>query len=176
MPPAFLKQKEKQMSVNISKAATAELLDIKARGVWTPQGVLDQARSPNSALNKYFEWNESKAALKYNLEIARSMISQIRIERPVMDRGVVKNIKVPVLLRDSKAKEKGNYKKIEAFVPRPRDVLDDILGNIASARGHLERALAIGLALGLGDEIRATIKQTTKLIDRVEKLKEKKAA
>lgn len=50
----------------------------KKKGI-TARDVVDIARSSNSPLREYFEWNDVKAADEYRLEQARNMLRSVRV-------------------------------------------------------------------------------------------------
>lgn len=52
---------------------------LSEQGGVTPRDVLDTARSDNSPLHEYFEWNDKKAADEYRLEQARRMLRSINV-------------------------------------------------------------------------------------------------
>ena len=162
------------MSLPVNKAARAVLLDLEKRNRLDPAVVLETAKAPDSPLHKYFEWNKSKAARTYNLQIAQSIIRTVRIVREVTDHGVVRKISVPKFVSDPA--DRGSYRTIGSIVgtSRARDVFDDLYGEVASAGGHLQRALAISLTLGFADELRVVIARIVKLKTRIEAAKKSK--
>lgn len=46
---------------------------------FTPQDVIETAADPNSPLNSFFQWDDSKAASEYRLTQARTLIQRIKI-------------------------------------------------------------------------------------------------
>ncbi len=146
------------MSLHISNAAERELVGIMKEHGNNPNIVVDKAKAADNPLHKYFEWNVEKAARAHNLEIARAMIRTVRIVKECTDRGVVRIVSIPKFVSDPS--DRGNYRTVESVIGRTRierDVVTDTLNEIASAKGHLERALAIGLALGCADDIREAV-------------------
>jgi hypothetical protein len=62
-------------------SALGELRRIQQRdGVLTPAGVLTDARSEDSPLHRYFEWNDDAAAEKYRLAQAGDLIRRYSIQ------------------------------------------------------------------------------------------------
>lgn len=63
----------------LSTAARAELeaLRIEKGGNILPGDVVEQARSPNSALHRYFEWDDAPAAQAYREQQARGVIRAV---------------------------------------------------------------------------------------------------
>lgn len=54
-----------------------EELRQKFKGELTPKDVVEDARSHNSPLHTYFEWNDSAAAEQYRLQQARALIRAV---------------------------------------------------------------------------------------------------
>src|SRR6185437_1323639 len=55
------------------------LQTLSEEGAVTPRDVVDAARSSNSPLHDYFEWNDKKAADLFRVEQARNMLRSIRV-------------------------------------------------------------------------------------------------
>lgn len=51
----------------------------QAGGMITAEDVLHDAMDPTSPLHRHFEWDDSKAALEYRKEQARSLIQSVKI-------------------------------------------------------------------------------------------------
>jgi hypothetical protein len=56
------------------------LADLAAKGPVTAQEVADVARSSNSPLHRFFEWDDKKAANLYRTEQARNMLRSIKVK------------------------------------------------------------------------------------------------
>lgn len=56
------------------------LQELMLQGALTTRDVVDAARSKNSPLHEYFEWNDSVAADLYRVDRARNMLSSIKIK------------------------------------------------------------------------------------------------
>jgi hypothetical protein len=54
--------------------------DVAQNGAVTAQDVVDVARSSNSPLHRYFEWDNAKAANMYRVEQARNMLRSIKVK------------------------------------------------------------------------------------------------
>src|SRR5690348_1540301 len=65
----------------VKKQVQKALLDLtkKNGGVLLAEKVFEAARPKNSPLHEYFEWNQEKAWLEWNLERARDLIQSFRI-------------------------------------------------------------------------------------------------
>ncbi len=67
-----------------ANVATAALMGIyKNRGELTAELVLEEAKKKKSPLHICFEWNDSKAAVKYRLEQARGIIKAVVITKEI---------------------------------------------------------------------------------------------
>lgn len=62
-------------AVQLSESAVREL----ASGKLTARDVLERARDPDSALHRYFEWDDSEAAEKFRLIQAHGLIKRARV-------------------------------------------------------------------------------------------------
>lgn len=151
------------------EAIAAELSRIESLngGRLTADDVVAAAAEKNSILHALFEWDNRKAAAKFRLDQARSLIARVRV--------VVRNerttISVVGYIRDPDAKdgEQGYVKTISLIGDheRSRRALDDEFARASSA---LRRAQELATAFGLEgevaivaesvDEVRATIKTT----------------
>lgn len=54
-----------------------DLLRVKCKGELTPGDVVADAKSHNSPLHRFFEWNDSDAAQHYRLQQARGLIRSV---------------------------------------------------------------------------------------------------
>lgn len=63
----------------LSTSARAELEALRQEkgGNIRPTDVVEQARSPNSALHRYFEWDDTEAAARYREQQARGVIRAV---------------------------------------------------------------------------------------------------
>lgn len=63
-----------------AQSVYTELESIRSRdGNITPEAVVDEAISPESAMHSEFEWNDNEAAKQYRLDQARSLIRSIEV-------------------------------------------------------------------------------------------------
>lgn len=126
--------------MSLNKTARAEISLLKERGLYHQQGVLEFARNPNTALHKFFTWDDSEAAEKYRLIQAQRLI--IRYEVTIVSPG-----KPPVTIRQlvslttDRKRGGGGYRCIE-------DVMADdahraqLLADAKSALGSLRKKYA----------------------------------
>lgn len=147
----------------LNDAARAELEDLRAQtgGFLQAEAVVERARSANSALHTYFEWDDGKAAEAHRLQQARGVIRAVVrfLPTPTGPR----TIRAYVSLPDDRTNPGGGYRAIA-------DVLDDdalaarATGQLVvemarlqtkfGAYAHLRPALAA--MAGALDEIRTT--------------------
>lgn len=64
-------------SVKDAQKIGEELEDIKKKGNLTPPRIIERAKSKKSILNRYFEWEDTKAAEKWRLQQARNITGHI---------------------------------------------------------------------------------------------------
>lgn len=67
------------LTAGLNAAARHELEELRAAagGALKPADVVERARSPNSALHSYFQWDDSRAAAEHRLHQARSVIRAV---------------------------------------------------------------------------------------------------
>lgn len=59
--------------------ALAAIADVEG-GKLTPKAIVDNARNPESALHRHFEWNDAAAAEKWRHQQARMIVLSLRVE------------------------------------------------------------------------------------------------
>lgn len=59
--------------------ALATIADVDG-GKLTPKAIVDNARNPDSALHRHFEWDDASAAEKYRHQQARMIIASLRVD------------------------------------------------------------------------------------------------
>jgi hypothetical protein len=68
------------MSMDLTTDAVAELTRVhKSDGDLSPERVVSLAKNQHSALHRYFEWDNDKAAHQHRLTQARSLIREARV-------------------------------------------------------------------------------------------------
>lgn len=89
------------LSQGLTDAARAELEELRAEGggLLRPAAVLERARSANSALHRYFEWDDTAAAEAHRIAQARSVV-----------RAVVRYLPAP-----------GGPRRVRAYVSTPTE-------------------------------------------------------
>ena len=121
------------MLSGLNDAARAELEDLRlgAGGLLRPDDVVERARSPNSALHKYFEWDDTDAAAAYRLHQARQVI---RAVVRLVPRQTAPSIAVRAFISLPSDRAQGGYRAVE-------DVASDE-ARAAEAMAELRRLLA----------------------------------
>ena len=98
----------------------AELIEIGESndGVVDPHEVVDFARNPDTALHSQFIWDDSKAAEKYRVIHARTLIR--RYTFPVKeDRPKSQEVKHWVSLQNERKRGKGSYREVRTVIANP---------------------------------------------------------
>lgn len=75
------------------------------KGLLVPRSVVNSARSPDSPLHRYFEWDDGKAADLWRIEQARELIVRVTIEHESSDKPVQAYVSLP----STRTKKGGGY-------------------------------------------------------------------
>lgn len=111
-----------RFSKNDAEIIGPALADLATKGPVTAQDVADVARSSNSPLHRYFEWDDKKAANLYRTDQARNMLRSIKV----------------------KYVEDGTEKVTRAFqISAPRKERDGLRGYNTFSVLHGDRAVAV---------------------------------
>lgn len=117
-----------------------------------PEAVVRAARNPGHPLHGEFEWNDGRAAERYRLDQARTLIASVRI---VITRSN-KKLACVGYLRDLDAAPKAGYIATLRLRSNHEASQDTLAYEIQRAQAILERVKEIATALGLeGDYDRA---------------------
>ena len=106
--------------MNIDAANELEELRRFNGGKLNPHHVVDRARSPNSALHRYFEWDDGQAAEAYRLQQARQVIRAVVQYIPRQDGGAVKT-RVYVSLPSDRVTHEG-YRAVAEVIKDKRSL------------------------------------------------------
>lgn len=71
---------KRQFSLNAKVNAEEVVQELITLERITPEDIIIRAQNTSSALNKYFEWDDTKAAHGYRLQQARHLVISIQIE------------------------------------------------------------------------------------------------
>jgi len=151
----------------IKKAAMAELQRMSKTngGKITPEELVQAARDENSPLHHFFEWDDDKAAEKYRLMQARTLIRSCRLNVTVNKR----KLELPYYVRDPEA-ESTNQGYVETGrLPSQEDLSREVLiTEFKRAASQLRKARNLAGYFNLSDEIDELIERITVLHAKVE--------
>jgi hypothetical protein len=123
-------------------------------GLLTPHAVVADAKKKDSPLHKYFEWDLRKAAAEHWLDQARQLIKTVRVEITVDHRTVksVLYVRAPELPSDD-----AGYRSVEKLRADPDAARLALVAEFSRVAALLERARAIAIVLGAGDDVQSLI-------------------
>lgn len=111
-----------------------------------PQAVVDKARSPDSPLYSFFEWDDTKAAAQHRLLQARQLIRRVKVEVIIRDvpMDVIKYVRDP--------DDVTGYRNIRMVNQEEmmRRVVD---GEMAKVTKAAKRARSVAAVLGTVEDI-----------------------
>jgi hypothetical protein len=98
--------------VSLNKSARAEINLLMKEGKFNPKHILEFARSENSALHKFFVWDDTEAAEKYRLIQAQRLIIryELRVVKPEGDPVTIRQF---VSLTTERQRGGGSYRTVE---------------------------------------------------------------
>ncbi len=127
-------------SINKDNPAKKELEKLYEAGELNKHDVEKQARSKNSALHKYFEWDDKAGARKFRLMQAETLISEVRLE--VTRSEVV--VRVPQYVRDTTIPtNEAGYTDVRVVARRRPESVGLIRYELSQALGYVKRTLDI---------------------------------
>lgn len=135
MTQTLKKKKKQEVSYHytdrINKQVISEILEVeKTRGL-TADNLLDKARSKNSSLHKFFDWNDTSAANNWRRFQARLLINQVKLTIGEKQLFAFENVSVSINENDEENGTQRQYKRIV-----------EILNNDDYKKQQLEVALA----------------------------------
>jgi len=107
-------------------------------GTLTPASVVDAARSEESPLHQYFEWDDSIAAEAYRQDQARELIRRIRVRVSIQMTTLV----VPRYVHDASDGGSAGYRPLFS-IDTDEQKQKIIEGEMRTAMAHLRRAGSI---------------------------------
>lgn len=140
---------------------TEILTSLEETGRLTAPAVVDLARSPNSPLHDFFEWDDTVAAELHRQAQARTLIRSIKIR--VETKTI--HFTVPAFVSDPEIAGYVSIKRLAGDEDRARDV---VVAEFSRAASALNRAKAISEVLGVGAEVKALHHAVQALSERVE--------
>lgn len=121
-----------------------QILAEKNKGRITPDMILADARRKSSPLHKFFEWSDQKAARKWRLEQARTLIEKVEYE--FSTNGGVR--KTSYFVRDPSVSSRSQGYVSIPTLKSDKDLAHEALVDAFSmARSYLERANELSSAL-----------------------------
>ena len=150
------------------KRAVAErlaYLTVRGNGRLTPLAVVLDAEDPASPLHDHFEWSDEKAAAKYRLEQARSLIRSVRVEETVHRQ----TVSVIAYVHDPSSHNEQGYIPVVSLIgdkEQARRVLEVEFSRVVSV---LQRSHDIARTLGLEEELLDLLSSVNAFADMVKK-------
>jgi hypothetical protein len=149
--------------MEMSKRDAIILADLEDEaGKVTAEKVVSAARAPDHEWHGRFEWNDSKAAARYRLDQARTLIRSIKFER----KSATATVRSIAYVRDpSAAADQQAYvsvARLRTDEEGARDVLIQEFSRIAST---LRRVRELARMLELEDQVASMLQQTEGLTD-----------
>lgn len=144
----------------------------KNGGLLTADAVLADAKSPKSPLHGEFEWNDRAAAHRHRLEVARELISSVRVVIETSER----SIRAVAYVRDprSKTRDQGYVETVR--VRRDGDYAREVLiEEFSRAAAVLRRAYDLSDALELRQETEQIITRVDTVLNRLKSTAEAQA-
>jgi hypothetical protein len=141
----------------MTEEGLAALQTLAANGELSPERVVQEARSGDSPLHEFFEWDDEKAAHAHRIQQARSLIRSVRVEF------VTENIvlQVPKYVHDPDKDEDGGYVETVSLESDRDKARRTIQQEMRRAIGCLRRAQAIAHVVGARDDIGLLIDQVS---------------
>lgn len=153
---------EAPVKIKHSEAVRRALRALERSGRLTPGDVVEAGRDPESPLHPMFEWDDGKAAERWRLEQARSLIRSVTIRVEISEDRV---ITAPVYIRDGDIPlgDQG-YRTLPSIKDDPDACRSALYVELLRVEGLLSRAEALAEALGY-------LEVVAKVRRRVEKLR-----
>lgn len=145
-------------------AERLEKIREKAGGVLTPDDVLADAKSSKSPLHGLFPWDDKEAAHDYRLDIARSIIRNVRVEIHTETRVLT----IPRYIRDPRrANNEQGYSPVVEIKDDKDVAREALLYEFKRAVALLERACDLADGLGIGPEVNELVRKLRVIQERI---------
>lgn len=137
-----------------------EVLAEEAGGELTPNRVVEDAKDPESPLHRWFDWDDSEAAIKHRLSQARQLIRSIRVE--IRTHKTVLSSVAYIRNPKSEGRDQGyvSVKTLRADEEAAREALHAEFARIGAL---LQRARELAVALGLEGEVADLAKNVARI-------------
>jgi len=132
-----------------------------------------RTRRNQPAPRSLFEWDTAKAAYKFLLWQARTVIQSVKLVASTVEKT---QIQAPYYVRDTSAGKEQGYVSVLTLQKDPEQARESLRLEFGRAESALTRAKALAAALNMEDEIDALIIQLTGLRERVTTAEEQPAA
>lgn len=129
-------------------------------GDLSPEHVVEEARSGDSPLHEFFEWDDTKAAHAHRLQQARTLIRSVKIEVTVDARV----LRVPRYVHDPAREDDGGYVETLSLKSDRTKAMEVLQQEVKRAIACLRRVEGIASALGLKSEIADSIRQMNRIL------------
>lgn len=124
-----------------------------------PEVLVAEAADKEHPLHGDFPWDDKIAAHKHRLDIARRIISSVRVAYETETR----TIKAVAYVRDPDAAPNQGYRRLDKII-NERDAAREVLAQeVARIAGMLDRAQEIAAVLDLEDEFEAAVQAVRQL-------------
>lgn len=151
-----------------AKRAAAAALNAMSKsngGRITPQQIVDAARDEDSALHKFFEWNDGIAAENYRLMQARTLLRSCQVDVEIENH----KFRIPSYIRDPESDPmQQGYIEVGRLTTQADLKRDALLTEFARAGAQLARARRLAAYFNASDEIDKMIDQLGLLKTRIE--------
>ena len=139
--------KEQKRAITLELARIAKLNG----GRIDPHAIVEAARSPESPLHRYFEWDDTSAAEKYRISQARELLRSVRLKTTIEDR----TLRVPAYIRDPEQAEAGEPGYIETARLRTQGDLahEALVAEFQRVRNALLRARQLAAYFDLSEAV-----------------------
>jgi len=157
------KREEGRVMDDVEKKAVQEALQkLERAGRFTPDDVIEAARSKRSALHRFFDWDDKSAAHEHRIYQARKLISGVRVEITIHSR----TLSTIGYVHDPRAgnNEQGYVSTIQ-IRKEPENLADMMTSELSRARSALERVENLADTFGMRGKIRRNIKSLSKMLD-----------
>lgn len=131
----------------------------RAGGELKPEALVKRARAKAHPLHaEIWGISDKDAALSWRVDIARKLISSVRIEAPVKNVTPARNVRVAAFLPSTRGPvNSGGFVPFAAVVESRVESYGTLEVELRALRGHYMRCMNIAAGLGLTDEAEAAM-------------------
>jgi len=137
-----------------------------AEGRLVPSTVVDAARDPESPLHSLFEWDDSRAAERFRLDQARTIIRRVTVTVTTQEETVT----IPVYVHDPEAPPRvERYKRIQVIAQNEAETLALMRQEIGRAQGLITRVRDVATVLRWQKRLAAIVYELGSLREELER-------